>query len=695
MMEAFESILHTLVNSTKGKGALSIINSTELFDENRIDEAGIVQSLNAAFLITLSGTKHEQSENARNFLIRMTDSPEWAYIARFYLKVKDLIHEEIKTICKNDSDFAYQIERVSDWLSKKENAGKADKLNEKIWSVFFPEGKDLCEENQDIVGDLRLKRTVTITELNPQPITDPARQILFTSNVLLTIPHASKSIDDMVLDRDLKEKIRQTILEPQIFWYDHPIQMGVEPEKNEVIYGLKGLGEALRFERTRRNASEHSKLTCVLSVSVTHKGLQNIARKYLEEELSRAGDPGDIDIYVFTEADTHRIIKEILVPVAGYYLGRDDAEGLLSIFGVDGEYGRHYSFLKAIAAFWKIFVQRELKGTFKIDLDQVFHQKKLVEDSGASAFEHFMTPLWGALGIDSNGRPVELGMIAGALVNKSDIDKSLFIPDVQYPKRELTPDEYVFFSILPQALSTEAEMMTRYESGKLDGRKACIQRFHVTGGTNGILIDSLRRYRPFTPSFIGRAEDQAYILSVLLQHSHARLAYVHKDGLIMSHDKEAFAQEAIQSAYIGKLLGDYVRILYFSSYARVLSNDFTTIKEATGPFTGCFMSRIPITVTNLRFALKAASFFMDGQADLCVKFVKSGVERITRALDFIRGENSMLKKLCHRERLGWDLYYDILSAVEEGLKNEDAFAKELLGKAKDILGQCFLHIDSI
>ena len=28
----------------------------------------------------------------------------------------------------------------------------------------------------------------------------------------------------------------------------------------------------------------------------------------------------------------------------------------------------------------------------------------------------------------------------------------------------------------------------------------------------------------------------------------ASLAYVHKDGLIMRHDKEAFAQEAIESA---------------------------------------------------------------------------------------------------------------------------------------------------
>jgi len=54
-------------------------------------------------------------------------------------------------------------------------------------------------------------------------------------------------------------------------------------------------------------------------------------------------------------------------------------------------------------------------------------------------------------------------MIAGALVNESDIDNSLFTPDVRFPERSLLPDERLFFSVLPQAVSTRAEMMTRYK----------------------------------------------------------------------------------------------------------------------------------------------------------------------------------------------------------------------------------------
>ena len=123
----------------------------------------------------------------------------------------------------------------------------------------------------------------------------------------------------------------------------------------------------------------------------------------------------------------------------------DDAADLISVLGVDGCYGRHYSFLKAIAALWNVLIDPEIKATFKIDLDQVFPQTELIEQTGASAFEHFQTPLWGATGRDAEGQPIELGMIAGALVNQQDIQRGVFTPDVTFPDVRLKPDEYIFF----------------------------------------------------------------------------------------------------------------------------------------------------------------------------------------------------------------------------------------------------------
>ena len=52
-----------------------------------------------------------------------------------------------------------------------------------------------------------------------------------------------------------------------------------------------------------------------------------------------------MDVVAFTEADTRQIIHDILAPAARHYLQYESAEEQLSVLGVDGAYGRHYSFL--------------------------------------------------------------------------------------------------------------------------------------------------------------------------------------------------------------------------------------------------------------------------------------------------------------------------------------------------------------
>ena len=690
MIELFENIVHKLIESDEPHRKSFIFDPMEQFHEDRTDDVGIATSLNAAFLITLAGRRHPEHDRARNYLNLMLDSSEWGGVARFYIEGLHMIQNEIQTISRDNPDFVSRLKVLSQWVSHGENLRRIEETTEKLWLVFCPEATGIKGHRQESVKALQKKRTVTITQMNPTSITDPIRQILFTSNVLLTVPPSNISINRMPFSDQLKERLTKALSESQLYWYDHPIQMGVEQEKNEILYGLRSLDAAIEFERVRRNSNGDSTVVCLLSASVTHRGLKDIVRMYLEEEFSLAGTLKNIDVYAFTEADTDRIIGEVLAPAAKHYFGRDDGDEHFSIFGVDGEYGRHYSFLKGISAFWQCFIDREIRATFKIDLDQVFPQEDLVEETDSSAFEHLMTPLWGAMGMDSDGQNVELGMIVGALVNERDACNSIFCPDVTFPNHELSPDEYIFFSVLPQALSTEAEMMTRYGTRILDGNEKCIQRIHVTGGTNGILIDSLRRHRPFTPSFIGRAEDQAYIFSTFPSLG-TKLAYVHKDGLIMRHDKEAFAQEAIHSAYVGKLVGDYIRILLFSAYARLLTNHIHELKERVGPFTGCFISDIPNTVVHLRFAMKAGSLFCDGLCNQGVEFIKNGAMRITDTLEFIQGENSRMKYQYEKERLGWNLYYDTLSALEYALKRKDKFALTLQKKALDVINNCLVR----
>ncbi len=645
MNTTFESALRKLFAESG-----NLFDARGLFASRETD----VPSAVAAFLLSLGGDAVA--------LAYLEKTAKQNALAGFFLNSLGRVEQEMGQACL-DPGFVEGLERLA------ENPADETCLRK----VFFPEGAGLPQTRAERVQALREKRKIRITQLNPAPLSDPGRELLFAANVLLTIPSENTVLEDLGYSDELKTHIRQAIDEEQLYWFDHPIQIGVVPEANEILYGLRGLDETVEFERERGNMGA-GKISCVLSVSVTHKGLHGLAKDYIESEIRNAGGFRNIDVYVFTEADTIRLVDEVLVPAGG------DAAAL-GVFGVDGEYGRHYSFLKAIVVLWNATKDPNVKATFKIDLDQVFPQRELVEQSGASAFEHFKTPLWGAHGTDAAGNAVELGMIAGALVNEKDIHKGLFTPDVPFPEGAITLEEKIFFSKMLMALSTEGELMTRYGEGGIDGKTECIQRIHVTGGTNGILVNSLKKHRSFTPSFIARAEDQAYILSVLMAGGE-KLGYLHEDGLVMRHDKEAFAGDAIKAASFGNMIGDYIRILYFSEYARVLSHgDIATVKATADPFTGCFITPIPVTLVLLRLCMKAIGFFLSGELEKGAAFMEASPPRLDRAMDFARDG---LREQYQRERTGWNQFYDLLEEVRQN----DA----LRAKATEIIDRCRVRI---
>jgi hypothetical protein len=239
-------------------------------------------------------------------------------------------------------------------------------------------------------------------------------------------------------------------------------------------------------------------------------------------------------------------------------------------------------------------------------------------------------------------------------------------------------------------------MMPKYEDGEIDGRTRCLQRVHVTGGTTGILVDSLRKYRPFTPVFIGRAEDQAYLMSVLFSNEKMNLRYVHAGGLIMRHDKEAFAGEAIEAAHLGKEVGDLARMLLFTSYARSLPWPTAGIKDLLDPFTGCFISRIPVTVVYLRLALRAASLLSTGlreDAEDGLELVRLASRNLPAMIEKTASEPEPLLTEYQREKKGWDMYYDVLDELEKALDEDDPFAVEMMERAREIISRCRLELN--
>ncbi len=634
------------------------------------DDTEPMAQVAAAFLVIAGGPTHPDHDRARAILA--DPPPQAAEQAGFYRDGLERMEGELRRLFDADPAAAARWDSAVGML---ETASSATDASEAIWLALFPQAVGMRGHENTHVAALRHDRTVEIEQLADDPIVDPSSEVLFTSNVLLTVPDATTDIEALPYPADLRDAIRAAMHEPQRYWFDHPIQIGVEPAANELLYGLRGLDDAIAAE------PDSGRVTCLLSVSVTHDGLAPTARRYVEAELARDGRLQHVEVIVVTEDETRRLVEEVLVPALGS-AGSESADGLQRVFGVNGHYGRHYSFLKAVAALWQVAVDPAVRATFKIDLDQVFPQGALLAETGKTMFGHLRTPLWGATARAQDDTELELGMLAGALVNERDIEKGLFTPDVPIPERMPALDEHVFFSGLPQAISTRAEMMERYDGLVVDGLTRALQRVHVTGGTNGIRIDALRRHRPFTPTWVGRAEDQAYLLSVL-GRSGARLGYAHGAGLIMRHDKEAFAGRSMAAAKVGKLIGDDVRILVFSAYVEALGMggaERAAVHRLLDPFTGCFASPMPQTLVLLRVALRTLRLFGSGLAGEAREYAADAPRRVAEILQ-THGHPMLVADELAVERRAWDHYYDALDALEAG-------APEARARAASILEEC-------
>jgi len=130
-----------------------------------------------------------------------------------------------------------------------------------------------------------------------------------------------------------------------------------------------------------------------------------------------------------------------------------------------------------------------------------------------------------------------------------------------------------------------------------------------------------------------------------------------------------------------------VRTLYFSAYTQVLNEEIRLIKERVDPFTGSFISYIPITLTMLRFALKAEDLFRSGETQPGDEFVRLGAQRLSQAIQFGYGENKKLKQQYQQERRGWELYFDTLSVLENGLQAGDPTAVEMQKRAQSLVNK--------
>ncbi len=206
----------------------------------------VARTLNAAFLILLQGPSHPAYAAANDHLEAAKRDPDWGEAARFYVEGAALVAKEIAEARRGDPGLARRLDRLSGWVAEPRNLADRRTTAEEFWAVFFPEAAGIEADRPGRLEALRCRRRISVTCPNPSPLADPARELLFTSNVLLTVPPAGADLDALPLGEDTKRTLREALREPQLFWYDHPIPVGVRPENNEILHGLGGLEEAFR-----------------------------------------------------------------------------------------------------------------------------------------------------------------------------------------------------------------------------------------------------------------------------------------------------------------------------------------------------------------------------------------------------------------------------------------------------------------
>ena len=447
-----KEILNNLI-SEKDLSNLSLEKSND--DLSRLFRAFIMQFYH----------DHQDNEKSKSILETKNNSPTLNVLETFLYIDEEVIKDRIESHSSNH-----------------------------MWDLFCPEAYEASKDPNALSEKLLKKRKLSNVKESKKLLTNPSKEILFSSNVLITTPLDFSSPN---IPEEIKYEVQEYKNLIQSFWYDHPIPLDASKDENEIIYGLENLDNALAFEVQRNNIDKSDKITLVLSVSVTHQGLEKIALKYIKFIIKKHLKLKHIDLFLYDEDTCNKITSSVF----------PDKDPTNNIMGVNGNYGRHFTFLKYILLLWNKFVDSKMRYSFKIDLDQIFDQEVLFETTGFSVFEIFKNQkYWGGTATDQDGYNVDLGLLAGALVNKKDISQGLFTPDVKRPVNNdlfsKLSSKKIFCPEWPQSISTETELMYRLDD---------IQRVHVTGGTTGITLDSLKKWVPFTPSFINRAEDLSLI----------------------------------------------------------------------------------------------------------------------------------------------------------------------------------------
>ncbi|MDZ7792874.1 MAG: hypothetical protein U5P10_04045 [Spirochaetia bacterium] len=534
-----------------------------------------------------------------------------------------------------------QAEKVDGVLELFESGVNQELLAEAISKVWMPE---LELDDREILPRWQL----TNLRANPEPI--KPTEVVLQLNALYTLPEAGAA-ELEGLPAQFKSLVQELRSKPgeKVADYDHPVPLYEEDSHHELVSCLQELEGDAAFEKQQGVLPADYRVPVLLSVSVTHAGLDKPAGRWIEWLLQEK-QYHHLQVLVLTEERVRGLKAELLKGAGEDPGGRSEADAAddpLEVFSVFGKYGRHFNALK----YSQLILEKthNIRAGFKLDTDEGIRSRNLHEATGLTWFQTLCHPYWGGEAEDLQGRAVELAVNEGEYMNSTDIDKLGFAkamraPDVAIPNTWTGPN--MFF----QKSFAHGRMTALYNS--INSLEAGISHPVVKGGGYGISNHGLQHALPFTFSWVGRAEDQQFYFSGL---PYGIRALFHPD-LRIAHYKSAVSGAEEKTAAT-RFIGDMYRLLIFQRLA-----DMLEVKEQIDPMPGVFAGELARAQAVFASLLKACEFAVHKNEPAAGYIIEQGLAELLDLEDRIdRGE---VDAGFRRERAQWSLFVKHVEAAD-------------------------------
>jgi|GEM_PF-914295 len=564
------------------------------------------------------------------------------------------------------------VENFLRYYARPEQAGKVDAVLELFESGINPEL--LAEEISKVwmpeleLADHQVLPRWRLTNLRANPDPFKPTEVVLQLNALYTVPEESAA-DSPDLPEQFKGQVEELRKNPgeKVADYDHPVPLYEEDDRHELVSCLQEMEGDIAFEKEQGVLPEDYRVPVLLSVSVTHAGIDKPAGRWIEW-LLKEKHYHHLQVLVLTE-ERIRGIKDALFTAgpaakaagpteaagfsagtsraAGPAAGAAGAEDPLDVYSVFGKYGRHFNALK----YTQLILEKthNITAGFKLDTDEGMRSRDLYEATGSTWFQTLCHPYWGGEAEDADGIAVELAVNEGEYMNSTDIDKLGFskamrAPDVTIPNTWTGPN--MFF----QKSFAHGRMTALYNT--VDSVEEGISHPVVKGGGYGISNHGLRSALPFTFSWVGRAEDQQFYFSGL---SYGIRAIFNPD-LRIAHYKSSVSG-AEQKTAATRFIGDMYRLVVFQRLAGILD-----VKHQIDPMPGVFAGELARAQAAFAALLKACEFVIHGNEPAARYIVEEGIGELLDLEDRIdRGE---VDSEFRRERAQWDLFVKHVDGAE-------------------------------